>query len=196
MFVALGAHLVQADHIAHSLMEPGQPVYNEVVRHFGREILNPDGSVNRAKLAEMAFGPPGSEQRSSRIADLNRIVHPAVIRSQEEWMDAVRLQDPDGVAIVEAALLIEAGAAKRFDRLIVVTCSLEQRAERFAKRQTVDLETARAEVARRMAAQMPDEEKIKVANYVIDNSGSLETTHEQVRQIWAKLRKCVSAPRR
>ena len=187
MFVSLGARLVEADRIAHSLMEPGEAVYNEVVRHFGREILNPDGSVNRARLAEMAFGPPGADKTSSRIADLNRIVHPAVIRSQEEWMYAVSLQDPNGVAIVEAALLIEAGAAKRFDRVIVVTCTLEQRAERFAKRQTVDLETARAEVARRMAAQLPDEDKIKVADYVIDNSDGLEHTRAQVEQVWLKL---------
>lgn len=187
MLAELGAHLVQADHIAHALMEPGEPVYNEVVRHFGREILNSDGSVNRGKLAEVAFGP-GSSEGSPRIADLNRIVHPAVIRSQEEWMHAVSLQDPHGVAVVEAALLIEAGAAKRFDRLIVVTCDLEQRAERFARRQKVDLKTARAEVRRRMAAQLPDEEKIKLADYVIDNSGSLEQTREQVRQVWQKLR--------
>ena len=196
MFVALGARLVQADHIAHSLMEPGEPVYNEVVRHFGREILNPDGSVNRAKLAELAFGPHGTDQRPSRIAELNRIVHPAVIRSQEEWMDAVSLQDPHGVAIVEAALLIEAGAAKRFNRLIVVTCSMEQRAERFARRQKLDLEAARLEVRRRMAAQIPDEEKIKAADFVINNSGSLENTREQVQQIWAKLRDCVSTSTR
>jgi dephospho-CoA kinase len=187
MFVALGAHLVQADHIAHSLMEIGEPVYNEVVRHFGREILNPDGSINRSKLAEAAFGPPGEDKPPSRIADLNRIVHPAVIRSQEEWMHAVSLQDPHGVAIVEAALLIEAGAAKRFDRLIVVTCNMEQRAERLARRQKVDLEIARAEVARRMAAQLSDEEKIKSADYVIDNSGTLEHTRNQVQQIWHKL---------
>jgi dephospho-CoA kinase len=188
MFVALGAHLVQADHIAHSLMEPGEPVYNEVVRHFGREILNPDGSVNRGKLAEMAFGPPGADKQSSRIADLNRIVHPAVIRSQEEWMNAMGLQNPNGVAIVEAALLIEAGAAKRFDQLIVVTCGMEQRVERFARRQKVNLATARAEVARRMAAQLPDEEKVKAADYVIDNSGSVDHTREQVNQVWERLR--------
>ena len=188
MFVELGAHLVEADRIAHSLMQPGEPVYNEVVRHFGGEILNADGSVNRSKLAEAAFGPPGADKGSSRVADLNRIVHPAVIRSQEEWMQAVSLQDPNGVAIVEAALLIEAGAAKRFDRLIVVTCKLEQRAERFARRQKVDLETALAEVARRMAAQLPDEEKIKAAEYVIDNSGALERTREQVQQTWENLR--------
>ncbi len=188
MFVALGAHLVQADHIAHSLMNPGEPVYNEVVRAFGREILNPDGTVNRSRLAEAAFGRPGADQRSSRIADLNRIVHPAVIRSQEEWMDSIGVQDPGGVAIVEAALLIEAGAAKRFNRLIVVTCNTEQRVARFARRQKIDLETARAEVARRMAAQLPDEEKTKAADYVIDNSGSLEHTREQVEQVWEKLR--------
>jgi dephospho-CoA kinase len=189
MFVVLGAHLVQADHIAHSLMNPGEPVYNEVVRHFGREILNPDGSVNRHKLAELAFGPAGADQPSSRIADLNRIVHPAVIRSQEEWMHAVSLQDPGGIAIVEAALLIEAGAAERFDRLIVVTCTMEQRVERFARRQKVDLETARAEVTRRMAAQLPDEKKVKAADYVVDNSGSLEQTQKQVQQVWNKLQK-------
>ena len=103
-------------------------------------------------------------------------------------MHTVSLQNPEGAAIVEAALLIEAGAAKRFDRLIVVTCTLEQRVERFAKRQKLDLETARAEVVRRMAAQLPDEEKIKAADYVIDNSGPLERTGEQVRQIWEKLR--------
>ncbi len=188
MFVELGAHLVEADRIAHSLMQPGEPVYNEVVREFGREILNPDGSVNRSKLAEAAFGPPGAEKGPVRVADLNRIVHPAVIRGQEEWMHMVSVQDPEGVAIVEAALLIEAGASKRFDRLIVVTCALEQRVERFAKRQKLGLETARAEVGRRMAAQLPDEEKIKAADYVIDNSGPLERTSEQVRQVWEKLR--------
>ena len=90
--------------------------------------------------------------------------------------------------MVEAALLIEAGAAKRFDRLIVVTCNVEQRAERFAKRQKLDLETARTEVARRMAAQLSDEEKIKAADYVVDNSGALERTHDRVRQVWEKLR--------
>jgi dephospho-CoA kinase len=194
MFVALGAHLVQADHIAHSLMNPGEAVYNEVVRHFGREILNPDGSVNRSRLAELAFGRPATNERPSRIADLNRIVHPAVIRSQEQWMHAVSLQDPDGVAIVEAALLIEAGAAKRFDRLIVVTCKMEQRIERFARRQKIDLETARGEVTRRMAAQLPDDKKIEAADYIIDNSSSLEHTREQVHQAWAKLRGAISDP--
>jgi len=189
MFVALGAHLVQADRIAHSLMQPGEAVYNEVVRHFGREILNPDGGVNRAKLAEVAFGPASDAEgkRASRIEELNRIVHPVVIRSQDEWMHAISQQDPQGVAIVEAALLLEAGVANHFDRLIVVTCGAEQRVARFAARQKIAVEAARKEVVRRMAAQLPDEEKIKAADHVIDNSGSLDQTREQAHRVWEKL---------
>jgi dephospho-CoA kinase len=198
MLVAFGARLVQADRIAHQLMLPGQPVYNELVRHFGGGILNPDLSVNRAKLAEAAFGPAARAAGSpsaipssgipARVQELNRIVHPAVIRSQDEWMEERGRQDPHGVAIVEAALILEAGAAKRFDRLIVVTCRDEQRIARFAARQKLDLEAARKEVERRMAAQLPDAEKIKAADYVIDNSGSLDQTREQVRGVWDKLR--------
>jgi dephospho-CoA kinase len=188
MFAGRGAHVVQADRIAHQLMRPGEAVYNEVVRHFGREILNPDGSVNRAKLAEAAFGDSGDATgRSSRLVELNRIVHPAVIRSQDEWMHAISLQDPNGVAIVEAALILEAGAADHFDRMIVVTCDPEQRAVRFAARQKIDLETARKEVTRRMAAQLPDSEKVKAADFVIDNSGSLDQTRERVSNIWQQL---------
>lgn len=197
MFVALGARLVQADRIAHELMRPGQPVYNEVVRHFGGAILNPDLSVNRAKLAEAAFGssasssfavdPSVASRIPSRVHELNRIVHPAVIRGQEEWMEQVGSEDPNAVAMVEAALILEAGAAKRFDRLIVVTCSDGQRVARFASRQKLGLEAAGKEVARRMAAQLPEEEKIKAADYVIANSGSLEQTREQVSQVWQQL---------
>lgn len=195
MFGALGAHLVQADHLAHQLMDPGEPVYNQVVRHFGRELLNPDGSINRAKLAELAFGAPDlpQDQRGSRVAELNRIVHPAVIRSQEEWMRAIGDQDRNAVAMVEAALILEAGMGKRFDRLIVVTCAPEQRAARFAARQKIDLESANKEVQRRMSAQLSDEEKVKAADYVIDNSGSLAVTREQVADIWKKLQSEASA---
>jgi dephospho-CoA kinase len=186
MFVALGAHLVQADQISHRLMQPGQPVYDEVVRHFGSGILNADLSVNRAKLAESAFG--SATPAASRIEELNRIVHPAVIRSQDEWMVEIGRQDPNAIAIVEAALILEAGAAKHFDRLIVVTCSDEQRIARFAARQNLDLDAARKEVARRMAAQLSEAEKIKAADYVIDNSGSLDYTQQQVSTVWEKLR--------
>lgn len=190
MFVALGARLVQADRIAHELMRPGQAVYNEVVKHFGGGILNRDLSVNRAKLAEVAFGPADAPQgqRASRVEELNRIVHPAVIRSQDEWMTEMGRQDRHAVAIVEAALILEAGAGGRFDKLIVVTCNAEQRAVRFAARQKIDMETAGKEVARRMAAQLPDEEKVKKASFVIDNSGTLENTRAQVGRVWEQLR--------
>jgi dephospho-CoA kinase len=188
MFVALGAHLIQADDIAHQLMLPGQPVYIEVVRHFGNTILNPDGAVNRAKLAELAF-----DKSAPRIEELNHIVHPAVIRRQDERMEEIGRRQPHAVAIVEAALILEAGAAKHFDHLIVVTCSEEQRIARFAARQKLDLNTARKEVVRRMAAQLPDSEKIKAADYVIDNSGSLDQTQELVQEIWQRLRSAQNA---
>jgi len=196
MFVALGAHLVQADRIAHSLMQPGESVYNDVVRHFGREILNTDGSVNRAKLAGAAFGSAaeGEGSRISRIAELNRIVHPAVLRSQNEWMQAIGEQNPHAVAIVEAALILEAGAKNQFDTLIVVTCSEEQRIARFAVRQKLGHDEAAAEVQRRMAAQLPDAEKIKVADFVIDNSGSLNRTRDQVRTVWQELQAAAEKP--
>ncbi len=182
MFAALGAHVIQADEISHQLMQPGEAVYREVVAHFGAEILDPDGSVNRARLAELAFG-----SKPSRVQELNQIVHPAVIRREEEWMDEVRRHDPHAVAVVEAALILEAGMARGLDRLVVVTCRPEQRIERWARRLKVDDETARHEVIRRMAAQLPDEEKIKAADYVVDNSGSLDETRRQVEEIYSKL---------
>ncbi len=183
MFVALGAHLIQADAIAHQLMQPGEAVYQEVVQHFGAGILDPDGRINRARLAEAAFGDP------PRIQELNRIVHPPVIRKHDEWMEEMGSRDPHAMAIVEAALVLEAGLVNHFDRIVVVTCHPEQRIERWAQRMEVDKEAARKEVARRMAAQLPDEEKIKVADYVIDNSGSLDATDEQVKSIYEKLKK-------
>jgi dephospho-CoA kinase len=191
MFVKLGAHLIQADAIAHWLMEPDRPVYQEIVRHFGESILNSDRTVNRSKLAEAAFGPRGaakSDNTARRVKELNAIVHPAVIAHENEWMDDIGARDPHAIAIVEAALILEAGTADRFDHLIVVTCKPEQRIERFARRQGISEETARAEVARRMAAQIPDEEKIEAADFVIDNSGSLEHTERQVRRVFTELR--------
>ena len=186
MFVGLGADLVLADEIAHTLMQPGQAIYDEVVAHFGTGILHADGSVNRPRLAEIAFARPVSGP--SRVGELNRIVHPAVIRRQDEWMDEVGRRDPHAIAMVEAALILEAGAAKRFDRLIVVTCREEQRIERFAQRLKISIEAARSEVSRRMAAQWQDEEKVKAADYVIDNSGSFDATREQVCELYPKLK--------
>ncbi len=194
MFVALGAHLIQADAISHRLMQPGEAVYQEVVRHFGERILNSDNTVNRSRLAESAFGAPGVNQ-PSRIQELNQIVHPAVIRKQEEWMEEVGQTNPRAIAIVEAALILEAGSAKSFDQLVVVTCHPEQRSQRWAARLGVDEETARLEVMRRMAVQFPDEEKIKAADYVIDNSGSLDQTRKQVGEVYSELKRAAEGQR-
>ncbi len=186
MFVKLGAHLTDADAVAHALMQPGCAVYEEVVRRFGREILNADGRINRPRLAEAAFGTPGGAP--PRVQELNEIVHPAVIAQENQWIKEIGRRDPNAIAIVEAALILEARAARRFDRLIVVTCHPEQRILRFARRMGISEDAARAEVTRRMAAQIPDEEKIKAADFVIDNSGSLDATEEQVRQVFTALR--------
>jgi dephospho-CoA kinase len=186
MFLKLGAHLIQADAIAHWLMQPGRAVYEEVVRRFGREILNPDGSINRPRLAEAAFGTAGGSP--PRVKELNEIVHPAVIEHENEWMEEIGKRDPNAIAIVEAALILESGAASRFDRLIVVTCRPEQRVLRYARRLGILEEAARAEVARRMAVQIPDDEKIEAADFVIDNSGSLAATEQQVQEVFAALR--------
>jgi dephospho-CoA kinase len=182
MFAALGAHVIQADQISHQLMLPGQPVYEQVVSHFGREILDPDGAINRAKLAEIVF-----DSSHPRILELNRIVHPAVVRRQDEWMEQAGKDDAHAIAVVEAALLLEAGAKSHFDRLVVVTCQPEQRIERWARRTGVDEPAARREVTRRMQAQWPDEEKIQAADEVIDNSGSPAETEKQARAVFDRL---------
>ena len=182
MFVDLGANCIDADDIAHELVRPGEKVYDEVVQKFGSEILNPDKTVNRAKLAELAF-----DKRKPRIYELNRLMHPEVINRYESWMEDIRRRDADAVAILEAALVLEAGLRKRFDRIIVVTCKPQQRSERWAQRFNLDAETAKAEVTRRMMAQAPDEAKIQAADYVIDNSGTVEETRKQVEKVYEAL---------
>ena len=109
-------------------------------------------------------------------------------------MEEVGRRDPRAIAMVEAALIVEAGAGRRFDRLVVVTCRPEQRIHRWAVRMKVDEETARREVTRRLAAQIPDEEKIKLADFVIENSGSLDQTNRQVREIYDKLKREAEKP--
>jgi dephospho-CoA kinase len=181
MLAARGAHYLQADTLAHQLYAPGEATYHAVVEHFGRDILSPDGTIDRGRLADVAF--------PLRIAELNAIVHPAVVAAQNRWMADAERSDPDGVVVVEAALLLEAAADKNFDKLIVVTCKFDQKVERYAHRADISLEAARAEVQRRCAAQMPDEEKASHADYVIDNSGPVEDTGRQVDAVWAELRK-------
>ena len=182
MFVARGAKLIKADEIARQLMRPGQPVYQEVVQRFGRGIVGEDGTIDRQKLARAAFG-------GGRVEELNRLVHPAVIAHQERWMEEEAARHRDAVVIVEAALILEAGVQKRFDKIIMVTCRPEQKAARFAQRQGITDEAARQEVERRQAAQRSDEEKIRAADYVIDNSGSPAETERQVDRLFRELKR-------
>jgi dephospho-CoA kinase len=182
MLVAEGAHLLEADKLSHDLMHPGKPVYEEVVRHFGESILQSDGEVDRAALAGIVF----SDQK--RLQELTAIVHPAVIHAQEKWMDEMGRQDPEAIAIVEAALIYEAGLAARFDRVIVVTCRPEDKVARMANRTGLDSAAAAAEVERRSAAQISDEEKVRRADYLIDNSGTLTDAREQVKKLVAELK--------
>jgi dephospho-CoA kinase len=179
MFAALGAHTLRADTVAHGLMAPGEKMYARIVAAFGKEILADDGTIARAKLAAAAF--------PARIAELNAIVHPVVLDYEDEWMRQIGELEPNAVAMCEAALLIEAGGMRRYDRLIVVTCTLEQKIARFAERSGVSEEASRVEVERRMAAQMAEAEKTKLADYVIDNSGGREEAAKRVREIWVEL---------
>lgn len=179
MLASRGAHFLQADTLAHRLYEPGEPVYHAIVERFGREVLNCNGTINRARLANAAF--------PDRIAELNAIVHPAVVEAQKRWMAECESKDPEGVAVVEAALLVEAGATRDFDKLIVVTCSLDEKIAHYAHRAKVSIPEAAAEVARRSSAQLSDEQKVAHADYVIHNSGSLEDLARQVADVWTDL---------
>ena len=187
MLAMRGAHFLQADTLAHRLYMPGEPTYYAVVERFGREILNCKGEIDRQRLANAAF--------PDRIGELNAIVHPAVIKAQNRWMAECEGADPIGIAVVEAALIVEAGAAQDFDTLIVVTCDLDQKIARYAKRAKCSLEKARSEVLRRSSAQLPDDEKAAHADFVINNSKTLEATTRQIDVLWAKLQNLAAAPR-
>jgi dephospho-CoA kinase len=181
MFERRGAFIIRADEIAHELMRPGQLVYDKVVAAFGREILESDGTISRPRLGEIAFG-------HNRIGELNALVHPEVIRYQNEWLEHVRWREQHAIAIVEAALLIEANAHTSLDKVIVVTCSDEERIRRFQLRTGLEEQAARVEVGRRMKNQLSEAEKIKLADYVVDNSGDFEFAEQQVGPIWGSLR--------
>jgi len=180
MLTRRGAHFLSADSLAHQLYAPGSAIHGEIVRAFGNQILDADGNIIRAKLAQAVF--------PDRVHELNAIVHPAVIGAQNGWMDEIGRDHPHGVAVVEAALIFEAGVEKDFDKVIVVTCGQEQKAERFARRTGLRPDEARAEVERRSAAQLSDEEKAHRADYVIENSGSIEALEEKVETVWQELR--------
>jgi dephospho-CoA kinase len=181
MFADLGAKIIDADLIAHELYRPGEEVYQELVKHFGEEIIKASGDLDRAKLATLVFD-------GGRVSELNKIVHPAVIKRQEQWMHEIGEKDPYAVAMVEAALIFEAGVKERFDKIIVVTCKPAQKVSRFGQRAGMPEALARVDVERRNRAQIPDEEKARRAHYVIDNSASLAETSHQVQRIYAELK--------
>ena len=177
VFAELGAQIINADGIAHDLLVKGSGVYDEVVEAFGRGILAPDGSIVRKKLGAVVFGD--AEKRSR----LNSIVHPMV---REEIMRRVHEcgeRCPFAIVIVEAALLVETGSHKIYDRLIVVTCDPCLQLSRLIHRDGLAPEQAKA----RISAQMPVEEKLKLANYTIDTSGTLKETREQIEAIYRDL---------
>lgn len=180
MMRELGCHVVDADAIARDLAEPGKPAYRDIVATFGNEILSPDGRMDRAKMAHLVF------HDASKLATLNQILHPRVIAEQEREMAKIERAEPRAVAVVEAALLVEAGIHKSLDRLIVVWCIPDQQIARLTDPQGRAMQPADAE--RRIAAQMPLEEKRRLATDEIDNSGTLAATRQQVAALVARLK--------
>jgi dephospho-CoA kinase len=177
MFVALGCHLIDADAIVHKLIEPPGDVYQSIVAEFGPKILNEHGRINRTVLGEIVFNHPQARTR------LNALVHPAVIQRQRDWLQELRSTNPDAIGIVDAALMIEVGSYKDFDRVVVVVCSREEQVRRLRARSGLSDE----QIESRIRAQMPIEEKVRFANYVIDNSGSLDDTQKQVERVFTSL---------
>jgi dephospho-CoA kinase len=187
MFSKLGAEMIDADKIVHELYRKNEPVYQELVKQFGPGILAPDGEIDRARLAALAF-------EGGRVQELNAIVHPAVGHRQKEWLEQVAARQPDAVGMVEAALTLEAGGKGRYDKIIVVICQPEQKIARYAKRAGISEAAARAEVERRTKAQMTDQEKARLADFVVDNSGALQSTREQVDKIYKELKALAQRP--
>lgn len=189
-----GFHVLEADAIARALMEPGQEVFRGIVQAFGSEVVRPDGTLDRPRLAALAFD-------GGRLNELNRIVHPPVIAEQERRMQELFAQDPNAIAVLESALIFEAEAwgtvphwRQRFDRILLVTAPDDVKIRRFLARILPAQPTAEERAAadsdarRRLAAQMPDSVKIPLADFVVDNSGSLEATRLQVQRIVTELR--------
>jgi dephospho-CoA kinase len=186
MFGELGAAVISADQLGRQLMQPGEPVYAAIVKTFGSEVVRSDGSLDRKRLAVLAF-------QHNQADALNHIVHPAVVAAEEEWMRGVFAAEPRRVAIVESALIFEVekwgtapGWVQRFDKLILVTVPDEVKIARFVAR-ALTRDGAEADARARIAAQIPDKEKADRCDYVIDNTGSLEATRGLVEKIYGEL---------
>jgi dephospho-CoA kinase len=175
---SLGCYLVSADKLGHEALAPGGEAVAAVLKEFGGGILDEKGAIDRRKLAAEVFDRPG------RLELLNSLVHPVVIRREEELIARAAESDPQGIAVVEAAILIETGSWKRFERLILATCPLETQVERAVRRDGITREQA----LQRIARQMPLEEKRKFAHYVIDTSGTREDTDKQTVEVFRSLR--------
>jgi dephospho-CoA kinase len=182
MLRELGCLILEADLLAHRLMEPGQPAYIEIVRDFGRQILAADERIDRPKLAEVVF------RDLTWLTRLNQIVHPRVLDALDRQLEDLARKQPHAVAIVEAALLVESRYHERLDRLVVVWCRPEQQIERLIARGM-----ERSDADRRIASQMPLEEKRRLADDEIDNSETPEHTRQQVDALVEKFRRMAGA---
>jgi dephospho-CoA kinase len=174
----LGCVTFDADKIAHSVMQPGASAYEDVVHEFGEGVLADDRTIDRVKLGAIVFADALRRQR------LNAIVHPRVMGEQNRLLAEAEAANPDGIAIIDAALMIESGGYKRFDKLIVVFCDRETQVERLMKRNQITREDAE----RRIAAQMSSDEKRKYADYEIDTTGTMNETRERVKEVYKILR--------
>src|SRR5215510_13145036 len=177
VFVELGCHVLDADLTAREVVLPGTPGLRAITHEFGEEILNTDGTLDRKRLGALVFADENQRQR------LNHILHPFIIARQDEILRGWELEDPNGIGIVDAALMIESGGYKRFDKLIVVHCRPESQLERLMLRDKI----SREEAERRIASQMPQEEKQKFADYLIDTSDGFEPTRQQTIRVHQKL---------
>jgi dephospho-CoA kinase len=176
---ALGCHVLQADQLGHAVLLPGGEAYAPVVREFGPGILGENNEIDRRALAGQVFGS------AERLALLNSLVHPPVLRREEAWLERVADCDPRGIAVIEAAILVEIGSYQRFDKLIVVVCEEAQQIERSMKRDGLE----RERVSARLSRQMPLSEKRKFADFIVDTSGTKEETLRQTRAVYDSLRR-------
>ena len=174
----LGCHIMDADTTAREVVAPGSPGLRAVVENFGPDVLQADGTLDRARLAAIMF----ADERKRLL--LNAILHPFIIQAQDAWLGHWETEDPEGIAIVDAALMIESRGYQRFDKLIVVHCRPEIQLQRLMMRSNL----SREEAERRIAAQMPQEEKQRYADYLIDTSNGFEDTRRQTLDVYKKLR--------
>jgi dephospho-CoA kinase len=174
----IGCLLIQADELGRQVEEPGGEAYADIVHEFGREILNSDATIDRRRLAAVAFHDP------ERLKKLNALVHPHVRDRRLKLEEEFARTHPHGIAVTEAAILIETGSYREYDRLVLAVCPPAQQVERAMARDHL----TREEVLDRIERQMPLDQKVKFADYVIDTSGPKEETLAQTRAVYESLR--------